>query len=567
MLSTLYVRDLAVVAEAEIALGPGLTVVTGETGAGKSLLVDALMLLAGARADAALVRAGAARAEVSAEFDLPADAPAHAWLAGEALDDDGACRLRRVLSAEGGSRAWINGRPVTLAQLQALGAHLLEIHGQHEHQALLQREQQLALLDAFGGHAGLRSRVRAAAQTLRELAREAAQLGDGEARASRLAVLEHQCQELERWALPPARYAELDAEQRRLGHAERLLSGTGALCELLDGDDGLRVRLARAGSELARLAELDARLRACCELLDAARIQIEEAGSTLGRYAEARDLDPQRLADVETHLQHLHDLARKHHAAPETLQDTLAQLREERTRLQDAGTRIDALARERSARMRDYESAAAALSAARAEAARRLDEAVGTLMAQLGMPGVRLQVALEAGAADAFDAHGRERCEFLISTNPGLPPRPLRRIASGGELARIGLALEVALLGLDDIGCMVFDEVDAGIGGAVAEIVGQKLRALGRVRQVLCVTHLAQVAAQGHAHLRVSKHSAGGHTHTRVEALDGDGRREELARMLGGVAITRETRAHARAMLARAQSADPEDAAVQRFNG
>ena len=554
MLTTLYVRDLAVVAEAEIAFGPGLTVVTGETGAGKSLLVDALLLLAGVRADAAQVRADALRAEVSAEFDLGDSAAARDWLLAEALDDGGSCRLRRVVQAEGGSRAWINGRPVALAQLQALSAHLLEIHGQHEHQALLQREQQLALLDAFGGHAELLARVREPAQRLHDLAREAARLGDGEARAARLALLAHQCAELERWALSPERCAALEAEQRRLGSAERLLSGAGALSEMLDGDDGLRVRLARAGTELARLAELDPQLRACCELIDAARIQIEEAGSTLGHYAETRDLDPQRLAEVETHLQHLHDLARKHRAAPDALEDVLARLRDEHAQLLGAGARIDALARERESLMRDYETAATRLSAARVQAAQRLSSEVGLLMAQLGMPEGRLEVALQPGAADAFDAQGRERCEFLISTNPGLPPRPLRRIASGGELARISLALEVAMLGLDDVGCMVFDEVDTGIGGAVAEIVGQKLRALGRVRQVLCVTHLAQVAAQGHAHLQVSKHSADGQTHTRIEALDVSGRHDELARMLGGVSITRETRAHARAMLERAQA-------------
>ena len=554
MLTTLYVRDLAVVAEAEIAFGPGLTVVTGETGAGKSLLVDALLLLAGARADATRVRADAVRAEVSAEFDLGDSEAARNWLLAEALDDGGACRLRRVIQAEGGSRAWINGRPVTLVQLQALSGHLLEIHGQHEHQALLQREQQLALLDAFGGHTELLSRVRELAQRLRDVAREATQLGDGEAREARLTLLAHQCAELERWALSPERCAALEAEQRRLGNAERLLSGAGALSEMLDGDDGLRVRLARAGTELARLAELDPQLRACCELIDTARIQIEEAGSTLGHYTEARDLDPRRLAEVETHLQHLHDLARKHRTAPDALEDILAQLRDEHTQLLGAGARIDALTRERKSRMRDYETAAARLSAARVQAAQRLSSEVGMLMAQLGMPDGRLEVALQTGAADAFDVQGRERCEFLISTNPGMPPRPLRRIASGGELARISLALEVAMLGLDDVGCMVFDEVDTGIGGAVAEIVGQKLRALGRVRQVLCVTHLAQVAAQGHAHLQVSKHSADGQTHTRIAVLDVGGRHDELARMLGGVSITRETRAHARAMLERAQA-------------
>ena len=554
MLTTLYVRDLAVVAEAEITLGAGLTVVTGETGAGKSLLVDALLLLGGARADATLVRSGAERAEVSAEFDLAASPAARAWLREEALDDGEHCNLRRVLAAEGGSRAWINGRPVALTQLGALAAHLLEIHGQHEHQALLQREQQLALLDAYGAHSVTLAQVRELAQRLRALAREAATLGDGSERDARLALLAHQCMELERWVLPGERLATLEAEQRRLGHAERLLAGSAALVDQLEGDDGLRNRLARAAAELARLAEIDADLGASRELLDAALIQISEAGSALAHYAEARDLDPDRLAEVDAHLQHLHDLARKHRCAPAELPAVLEQLRDEHGRLHGAGARLDALVRERDALTHAYDTAATALSAARQQAAQRLGAEVSALMGTLGMPGGRLQVALAATAPDAADAQGRERCEFLISTNPGQATRPLRRVASGGELARISLALEVSMLGLDDVGCMVFDEVDSGIGGAVAEIVGQKLRALGRVRQVLCVTHLAQVAAQGHAHLRVSKHSDGAATRTQIETLDVAGRRDELARMLGGVSITPETRAHARAMLEQVQA-------------
>ncbi len=500
------------------------------------------------------MRSGAERAEVSAEFDLAASPAARAWLREEALDDGEHCNLRRVLAAEGGSRAWINGRPVALTQLGALAAHLLEIHGQHEHQALLQREQQLALLDAYGAHSVTLMQVRELAQRLRALAREAATLGDGSERDARLALLAHQCTELERWALPGERLATLEAEQRRLGHAERLLAGSAALVDQLEGDDGLRNRLARAAAELARLAEIDADLGASRELLDAALIQISEAGSALAHYAEARDLDPDRLAEVDAHLQHLHDLARKHHCAPAELPAVLEQLRDEHGRLHGAGARLDALVRERDALTHAYDTAASALSAARQQAAQRLGAEVSALMGTLGMPGGRLQVALAATAPGAADAQGRERCEFLISTNPGQATRPLRRVASGGELARISLALEVSMLGLDDVGCMVFDEVDSGIGGAVAEIVGQKLRALGRVRQVLCVTHLAQVAAQGHAHLRVSKHSDGAATRTQIETLDVGGRRDELARMLGGVSITPETRAHARAMLEQVQA-------------
>ena len=556
MLTTLYVRDLAVVAEAEIELGPGMTVVTGETGAGKSLLVDALLLLTGARADADLVRAGAPRAEVSAEFALAEHSAARQWLQEHELDDGPACRLRRVLVAGGGSRAWINGRPAAIAQLEALGARLLEIHGQHEHQALLHRDHQLALLDAFGNHARLVDQVRMVASRMRDLEADARALGDDGTRESRLAMLAHQCAELERWALPPERHRELEAEQRRLGHAERLIGGATALAEMIEGDDGLRVRLARAVSELAKLGELDPELLAWREMLGSALIQAEEVGRSLSRYAQARDLDPARLAEVDAHLQHLHDLARKHRTGAEALVATLDQLREEHDALASSGAKIDALALERKALRAEYNTSAAQLTTARRAAARLLGTQVAALMDQLGMAGGTLEVALEALPDDAIDGNGRERCDFLISTNPGQPPKPLRRIASGGELARISLALEVAMLGLDEVGCMVFDEVDSGIGGGVAETVGRKLRALGQVRQVLCVTHLPQVAAQGHAHLKVSKSSDERGTRTQIEPLDTEGRREELARMLGGLSITRETRAHARTMLERAQTDD-----------
>lgn len=554
MLTTLYVRDLAVVAEAEITLGPGLTVVTGETGAGKSLLVDALMLLGGARADAGLVRSGATRAEVHAEFDLADSPDARAWLNDEALDDEGHCRVRRILAAEGGSRAWINGRPVALAQLATLTGHLLEVHGQHEHQALLQREHQLALLDAFGGHDPLRTRVQALAKQWRALEREAGALGGSGDRADTLARLTHECNELERWALSPDKLAELEAEQRRMAHGERLLAGTGTLAELLNGDEGLRSQLARASSELSRLAEIDPALSMSRNLLDAALIQVEEAGSALVRYAESRELDPERLSTVDEHLQHLHDLARKHRTTPTELTGVLDRLRNEHSTLKGAEARLQSLDLEREALARDYRTAAAQLSASRVKAADQLGSEVSALLQTLGMPGGTLSVAIEPQPEDTIEPQGRERCEFLISANPGQTPRPLRRIASGGELARISLALEVSLLGLDNVGCMVFDEVDSGIGGAVAEIVGQKLRALGKVRQVLCVTHLPQVAAQGHAHLLVSKRIEGDTTHTRIEALEGSGRRDELARMLGGIEITRETLAHAHAMLQQAQA-------------
>ncbi|SFS13192.1 DNA repair protein RecN (Recombination protein N) [Dyella sp. OK004] len=558
MLTSLYVRHFAVVEEAEIAFGPGLTVVSGETGAGKSLLVDALMLLAGGRADSGMVRAGSDRAELAAEFDLANLPEARDWLRREELDEeDGSCRLRRVLRAEGSSRAWINGRPASASQLGELTTLLVEIHGQHEHQALLSRAHQLALLDAYAGHETLLAQVQSHALQWRDVGARIRKLSGGEDREERLELLRHEAGELEQWALPPSELTELEASHKRLANAGRLAEGAAGVAELIDGDSELALRrsLARAHAELDKLATLDDRLAPLRELLDNATIQLGEAADGLGRYAQDVDLDPERYTEVDTHLTRLHELSRKHRTPVAELHEKAVAVRAELTELEGAGDALERLAAQRDQLQRDYDTAAGKLSKARTTAATKLGKEVSSLMAELGMAGGLLKIELEATAGDEPDPQGRERCELLVSANPGQPPRALRKVASGGELARISLAIEVATLGKDTVGSMIFDEVDTGIGGAVAEVVGQKLRALGGQRQVLCVTHLPQVAAQGHAHLCVSKHSDGASTHTRIEKLDAGGRRDELARMLGGVEITRETRAHAKQMLDRAQTA------------
>jgi DNA repair protein RecN (Recombination protein N) len=555
MLTSLYVRHFAVVEEAEISFGPGLTVVSGETGAGKSLLVDALMLLGGARADSGMVRSGSDRAELAAEFSL-ADLPAaRQWLADEELDDEDHCQLRRVIRAEGSSRAWINGRPANASQLGELASLLIEIHGQHEHQALLSRSHQLSLLDAYAGHEPLVTTLAAMAAEWRELGGKIRQLAGGEDREQRLELLRHERDELEKWALAPEQLLELEASHKRLANAGRLAEGASGVVELIDGDGefALRRALGRAHAELLKLGELDPRLAPTLELLDNAEIQLGEAVDALSRYAQDVELDPERFTEVDTHLTRLHELARRHRLPVNQLHDKLAGLQGELATLEGAGEALEQLATRRQHLLGDYRRSAAQLSEQRQQAAARLSQQASALMSELGMAGGLLQVTLEPTGDDEPDAQGRERCELLVSANPGQPPRPLRKVASGGELARISLAIEVATLGSDSVGSMVFDEVDTGIGGAVAEVVGQKLRALGAQRQVLCVTHLPQVAAQGHAHLRVAKHSDGEATRTRIEKLDAGGRRDELARMLGGVEITRETKAHAKQMLSRAQ--------------
>ncbi|MGN6788165.1 MAG: DNA repair protein RecN [Rhodanobacteraceae bacterium] len=557
MLTHLSVRNFAVVEAAEIEFGDGLTVVTGETGAGKSLLVDALLLLSGARADAGMVRAGCERAEISAEFDLAKAPAARAWLGEQALDDeDGGCRLRRVIAAEGGSRTWINGRTASLAQLSELAASLVEIHGQHEHQALLDRARQLQILDAFGGNEAAVSTTRELAKRFREIVARERELSGGEDRTARLDLLRHEVAELERWALPGEALAELEAQHKRLANAGKLAEGASGLSELLDGDGEFAAVhvAARAQSELEKLAELDPALQATVDLLDGARIQLGEAYESLSRYAQGLDLDPERYAEVDAHLTALHDLSRRHRMPAADLHAHAAALRGELQSLEGAGEALAKLAAERKQCFTEYGVAAAALSKRRTAAARKLGNAVTALMDELGMAGGSFAVDLQPHFSGEPDPDGRERCEFTVSANPGMPLRSLRKVASGGELSRIGLAIEVAALGADAIATMVFDEVDAGIGGAVAETVGAKLRALGARCQVLCVTHLPQVAAQGHAHLSVAKTVEDNATRTQITALDAKGRGEELARMLGGVEIDRETRAHAKKMLEKVQA-------------
>ncbi len=551
MLETLTVKDFAIIAEADIAFGPGMTVVTGETGAGKSLIVDALLLLAGGRADAGQVRHGAERAELSASFDLKDRPDLRDWLRNEELDEDGACQLRRVIRSEGSSRAWINGRPVTVTQMKALASGLIEIHGQHEYQALLDPAQQLALLDALGGAADARGDVARLARAWREAGARIAELARGGDHRERIDWLTHQLDELERHAVTPDQLAALEDEHRRLANAGQLLQGGNGLAERLDGDSefALTGLAARAHAEAMRLASLDPRMTPIVDLLDAAQIQLNEASDTLSRYQSALDLDPERLADVEAQIGKLHELSRKHRVPMAELAAHAGALREELETLRGAGASIESLHAQQKRLADEYATAARALTERRTAAAKKLGADVTSLMAELGMRGL-FEAALTPQSSSEPDPSGAERCELLVAANPGAPPRPLRKVASGGELSRISLALEVAALGLDPVGTMVFDEVDSGIGGAIAEVVGRKLRDLGAKSQVLCVTHLPQVAALGHRHLRVVKASSKDATRIRIEHLDGDARRDEIARMLGGIEITSETVAHADRMLA-----------------
>ena len=556
MLCSLYVKDFAIVEEVELTLRQGLTVISGETGAGKSLLVDALLFLSGARADATMVRHGADRAELSAQFLLHDEDRALAWLREQELHDELACTLRRVIRADGGSRAWINGRPVSASQLGELAEQLIEIHGQHEHQALLQKPQQLALLDAWGRHSALLDEVSKLAQQWQSLRKQRdALLRQASDPGPQIELLSHQLRELEQDALSPAAFDELVVQHRRSAHALKLYETCEWTLSQLDGDersDQAR-NLRHLAQALARQGEFDARLSEAADLLEAAAIQAEEAAMRIRSTQDDLELDPARLVALEEQLSRLHDLARKHRTDVRDLHAKAQALRNEIEQLQAAGNAVATLDAQLAALQAQWQAAAKQLSAARRTSALRFEQAVSEEMSLLGMQGGRVSVLLEDNIDSQPDPIGAERIELLVSTNAGQPPRALRKTASGGELSRISLAIEVAALGMDAVHTMVFDEVDAGIGGAVAEIVGQKLRRLGGQRQVLCVTHLAQVAAQGHAHYSVRKQADDGVTRSALHALSDASRVDELARMLGGVQITELSLAHARQMLDDAQ--------------
>ncbi len=556
MLMSLQVRDFAIVDRIDIEFSPGMTVLTGETGAGKSILVDALGLVLGERGNAQLVRDGAKRAEFAAEFDLGALPAVGAWLEEQALDLDGDCLLRRVINADGRSRAFVNGNAVPLSQLKAIGELLLDIHGQHFHQSLARRDIQRDLLDHYGGLLDARAEAATHYIEWKSLSDRLLELSSAEAdRASRLDLLSFQLQELDALALAADEVAELNNERQKLQHSGKLAEGANAaLLGLFDSDTGnANSQIADALRTLNPLADIDPTLTPVLEMLNSASIQVGEAADTLRRYGEALDLDPARRDWVEERLDAIQTLSRKHRVTAQELPELADRLRTEFDDLSHAEERGRELEEQAAAARSEFLQRAKGLSAARHEAAAGFQAAVTAAMHGLGMPGGQFEVALQS--LDDKDARpwGMDSIEFLISANPGQAPQPLARIASGGELSRMSLAIQVIASDGSAIPTMVFDEVDSGVGGGVAEMVGRRLQELGANRQVLCVTHLPQVASLADQHFRISKVTDGKSTRTRVQGLSKDERIEELARMLGGVEITRKTLAHAAEMLAGAR--------------
>lgn len=552
MLRRLTIRDFVIVDRLELDFQPGFGALTGETGAGKSILLDALGLALGDRAEATAVRAGRERAEVSAEFDLPPDGPLTGWLAEQALEaDDGVVILRRVVEAGGRSRAWVNGSAVTLAQLREAGQWLCDIHGQHAHHALLRADTQRALLDAHAGAGQLAAEVAARYRDWRQaVARRERAEQDRAATERETELLTWQVRELEELAFDADQWHALDQEHARLAHAAGLMSGADeVLAALGEGELAAAPVLARLANRVGEMAGIDPALEEVRSLLADAAIQADEALHALRRYRDRLDLDPERLAAIEDRIAAVTDLARKHRVAPEALPDLLADWRRRLDAL-SASADPDRLAEQEAAARHAYEVAAGQLSALRRPAAAALSAQVSEAMQTLAMAGGCFEVALLP--LPEGSAQGNEAVEFRVAANPSQPLRPLAKVASGGELSRIGLAIQVMTSRDAATPTLIFDEVDVGIGGGVAEIVGKLLHRLGRERQVLCVTHLPQVAACADWQWSIAKAEQGGEVLSRVTVLDRAARVEEIARMLGGVNITETTRRHAAEMLGQA---------------
>jgi DNA repair protein RecN (Recombination protein N) len=548
MLRTLSIRDFVIVDAVELELASGFTVFTGETGAGKSILIDALALALGGRGDASVVREGAAKADISAEFAVN-DAAA-AWLDEHEFDvEDGGVMLRRVIDNAGRSKAFINGVAATATQLRDLGEMLVDIHGQHAHQSLMKADAQRILLDSQAGLQAEAKAVQAAYKAWRALAKQREEF---ETDAKNVLLererLEWQVGELEKLAPKAGEWQEISQEHSRLSHAAGLIEGAQeALTAISESeDDPMLKRLAALNQKLDKLSDVDPALKTVLDVLQPAQIQLQEAVYALNDYLGRLELDPRRLQEVEERLGELHATARKFHVEPDDLPKEWESLAAQLRQLADASD-LDALRAQEEKLKAAYMETAQKLSKARAKAAKVLSEAVTAAMQDLSMSGGRFDVALNACEPASF---GLEQVEFLVAGHAGTQPRPLAKVASGGELARISLAISVITSSATTTPTLIFDEVDSGIGGAVAEVVGRLLRRLGQDRQVLCVTHLPQVASQANQHFQVSKRSIAGKTLSFIDPLDAKERVEEIARMLGGVEITATTRKHARELLA-----------------
>ncbi|WP_407314978.1 DNA repair protein RecN [Pseudomonas sp. nanlin1] len=557
MLVHLSVHNYAIVEHLDLELERGMSVITGETGAGKSIMLDALGLTLGDRADSGVVRPGADKADILATFDLIDIPEARTWLNERDLDGEGPCILRRVITSEGRSRGYINGTPCPLADLKALGELLIDIHSQHEHQSLLKAETHRRLLDEYAGAGDLSRQVQLAAQKWRQTRLELERLSNsGDEQRARHQLLSYQLEELENLGLGENELEQLEQEHKNLTNADALFGICRQVIEQCSESDSGNVLSALTASlnRLSAVQNAPGALSESVTMLASAQIQVEEAVGELNRFLDNFDADPARLQQLEERLDTIYTLARKHRIHPSEVVALQQQLFEELESLNASDESVDRLADELAAYGRHYQEKAEELSQLRQQAAAQLAAAVEVEIQRLGMPGGRFTIELHPNTQADLHPNGLETIELLVSANPGQPLKSLAKVASGGELSRISLAIQVITAQTSRVPTLVFDEVDVGIGGPTAEIVGQLLRRLGERGQVLTVTHLPQVAAQGHHHLFVHKVRGSDETRTAVSSLGKSERVEEVARMLGGIDLTKESLAHAKKMVVTAKS-------------
>ncbi|RLA00273.1 MAG: DNA repair protein RecN [Gammaproteobacteria bacterium] len=557
MLTSIHIDNFAIIDHLEVDFQSGMTVLTGETGAGKSIIIDALSLLLGTRADASVVRNGSKRADISALFDLSSLPEVSDWLKQQELDDESSsCLLRRVISKEGRSKGYINGQPATLSMMKTLGEQLVDIHGQHAHQALLRPGTQSRLLDNFGALQNKRNQMKSKWQHWQNLADELnkLQLSEQE-RHDRHELLDYQVQELDNFGISAKEINTIDAEFNRLANTNQLLEETEQQLHLLyqNEQNSAYELVNQAAFKLEELGKMDATLSPIGEMLQNASIQIQEATQELRYYQEHTEQDPEKLKQLDQRLAQLHELARKHRVDVKALPQLHIQLHEELEELNSSTKRFDSLEQDVARARQQFLKAAKGLSQARHKAATKLNKAISSNLAELGMEEGKFAVDFEALSEQKYNSEGTEKISFLVTANPGQPLQPLSKVASGGELSRISLAIQVVTVTGSSIPCLIFDEVDVGIGGGTAEVVGNLLNTIADKAQVLCVTHQAQVASKADQHYQVIKSSIDENTSTLVKPLLSTERNEEIARMIGGIEITQQTRKHAEEMLAHAK--------------
>lgn len=552
MLNHIQIQNFTIIDQVSLDLSAGMTVLTGETGAGKSILIDALSLALGGRADSKVIRHGTQRCDITASFDISSVTAAQKWLSEHDLNNDNECILRRVISADGPSRSFINGQPMPLQLVRELGDLLVDIHGQHEHHSLLKRDVQRQLLDDYAGHAGLLAKTESLYQQWRTTSQNYNDLlTRSRDQAARSEFLRFQVQELSQLALSDKELESLDKEHKQLANMGELINNCQyALTVLYDKDEHNALQLLKqAQNALVALNHLDDKISTSSDLLDSAIIQIQEAVDELNHYVDKLELNPHRLQEIEQRLADIHNISRKHRVKPEEIPALLQQFEHELQQLENSDQNLQALQEKLQLLEKDYQSVAIQLSNSRQKVAKKLSKNIQESMQQLGMPGGKFDIQLETIKDSSINPHGLERIEFVVSANPGQPLQSLAKVASGGELSRISLAIQVITAQSNVTPTLIFDEVDVGIGGSTAAIVGQLLRQLGNTAQVLCVTHLAQVAAQGHHHLQVNKFTEKNQTRTQINQLQGEEKIQEIARMIGGMKITKQTLAHAKEML------------------